>query len=202
MLTPVLLVDFQEFQRRIQGQPPRLLPGATAAIRGVPDGHFEPTRECLLDAPGALENAQPSRDPELIDSKPLGERLRGCEPVLLHQVRVGGALLCWREVLALDVLEQAVESGGLVAELDDFRRNRAPLARRGLFGEELERGAAAVTRDDLETRPCAPYDDAMDEPALENRLGQLLDVVVIDVLPRLVWIVVKQFECHAHVLRA
>src|SRR5439155_4971710 len=106
----------------------------------------------------------------------------------------------WREVLALDVLEQAVESGRLVAELDDVRRNRAPLARRALFAKELERAAAAVTGDDLETRPYTPNDDAMDKPALENRLGQLLNVVGIDVLSGLVGIVVEQLERDAHLL--
>jgi len=59
-------------------------------------------------------------------------------------------------------LEQAVESGVLVAELDDFCRNRAPLARRALFAEELERSAAAVTRDNLKTRPHTANDDAVD----------------------------------------
>jgi len=57
-----------------------------------------------------------------------------------------------------------------------------------------------VTRHDLEARPDATDNDAMNKPALQNRLGEILDVIGIDVLPRLVRVVVQKLERNASIL--
>src|SRR5437763_1982589 len=105
MLPPMLLVNLKELECGIQRELPGLALGTRGLLSAITDRHLEATRERLLDALWPLENAQPPRDPQLVDSEPFGERLRRCEPVLLHHVRVGGALLCRREVLALNILE-------------------------------------------------------------------------------------------------
>jgi hypothetical protein len=53
MLAPMVVIDFQELQRRIQREPSGFVANATAFRARITGGNLEPARQRLLDAFGA-----------------------------------------------------------------------------------------------------------------------------------------------------
>ena len=77
-----------------------------------------------------------------------------------------GRLLERRDILALEVLDDADLEGRALIEVDDDRRDRLA------FGHP-RRAPAALTSDQLELRAARPHEDGLQNTVLANRVGQL-----------------------------
>ena len=110
---------------------------------------------------------------------------------LVHQALIAFRLLDGIEVGALDVLEDRIRARSVV-DLDDDHRH---LVQAGL----LRRAPAALAGDDLVfVRTCRdrPHHDRLDDAAILDRLGQLLQIRIVERLSRVAR--VRAQELHRH----
>ena len=145
---------------------------------------------------GKLEKPQAVRDRASVLADHLGD-IVDREPELVLERLIAARLLDRVQILALEILHERVPERLGVVHLADDRRDRRP-------SRELRRAEPPLAEDELVAVSRAPDDDRLQDAVQPDRLGELPQVLVVEMRARLMGIRIDPFDVeilHAFRLR-